>query len=202
MTLEQPTKEFVEHFQVVSNEVGNNPFGLRQLSADDDPQLRASIRDLYLDWNVLRELQSWARQRDWPDIYPLFSKNWSEFTKRWEGEFLALLRQKYEEIFSDEPLLEWFVRLACQCSKLEALQQHPYEAAIRHIERITRDLQRPELADLFCDDPELLERLPGLGGFTMHFDLLREIEEEAIRKAQAATRRRVEEAAKPEYEKR
>ncbi len=202
MTLQQLTKEFAEHFQIIrkAKKVGNNPFGLRQLLVEDDPQLCASIRELYLDWNLLHELQAWWRQRDWPDIYPQFSKNYSEFRERWKDEFLALLRRKYDQIFSDESLFQWFVRLASCCAGLEVLRGHPYDRAVLRIERVTRDLQRPELADLFCD-PEHVERLPGLGGFYVNFDALRETEEEAKRQAEEAARRKAEEAAKPEYEK-
>ena len=42
MKLQKLTKAFVEHFGIISNKVGNNPFGLSRLLLEHDPQLRAS----------------------------------------------------------------------------------------------------------------------------------------------------------------
>jgi hypothetical protein len=186
---------------------------LRTRSLVEDPKFRASIRELYIDWRVLDELQSRARQRDWPDVHPEFPKLYLErvqgleeeyevFGKRWKEEFSSLVRQEYDQIFSDEPLFDWFVRLSERCYEFEALRvQHPYDSAVLRIERVTRDVQRRELADRFCDDPELLERLPGLRGFRVNLNAFRELEEEANRRAEVAARRKAEKDAKPDYEK-
>jgi hypothetical protein len=213
VTLKRLTEEFVKHFRNLREKMaGGLPAGLRKPSLVEDPQLRASIRELYLDWKVLEELDARSRRRDWPDAHPDFSKvyreraSWQEehqiFGKRWKAEFLALLRQEYDRIFSDESFFRWFLRLSERCHEFEALRvQHPYESAVLRIERVTRDVQRPELADLFCEDPELFDRLPGLGGFAVNPDVRREAEEEAERRADNAARRKAEQAAKPEYEK-
>jgi hypothetical protein len=214
MTPAELTEEFVKHFQKVRGKMtGGKPADLSNQSLVKDRQFQASIRELYLDWRVLDELQARARQRDWPDAHPEFSKVYLEkvrgleeehqvFGKRWKEELLALLRRECDQIFSEESIFDWFLRLSERCYEIEALRvQHPYDAAVLRIERVTRDIQAPELADLFCEDPELFERLPGLGYGGVNLGALRETEEEAKRQAEEAARREAEEAAKPEYEK-
>jgi hypothetical protein len=209
MTLSQLTENFVHHFQIVRRKMtGGLPADLRKQSVVEDPDLRASIRELYLDWKVLDELEARARQRDWPDAHPDFPKLFLErvprleeehqvFGKRWKEELLALLRRECDRIYSDESLLDWFLRLSQRCDEFEVLGRHPYQLAVLRIERITRDLQRPELADRFNNDPALFERLPGLEPAIKPL----RAKEDAERETEEDARREAEEAAKPEYEK-